>query len=70
MSYLDRYPCCIGCPVLKYCGTMVSTTRLCHSIDDNMAEKESKPVLTMVSDENEAAVEGEEKIEMWDNITD
>ena len=41
-----------------------------HSIDDNMAEKESKSVLTMVKDVNEAAIEGEEKIEMWDNITD
>ena len=70
MSYLGKYPHCIGCPVEKYCGTMVSSTRLCHSNDDSMAEKESKSVLTMVKDENEAAVEGEEKIEMWDNITD
>lgn len=31
MTYLDKYPNCIGCPVSKYCGTAVSSIRLCHS---------------------------------------
>ena len=31
MSYLDKYPSCIGCPVSIYCGTMISSTKLCHS---------------------------------------
>ena len=31
MSYLDKYKECKYCPVVKYCGTMVSTMRLCNS---------------------------------------
>ena len=31
MKYLDIYPECKGCPVAQYCGTMISSTRLCHS---------------------------------------
>ena len=31
MTYLDKYPSCIGCPVYQYCGTAVSSTKLCHS---------------------------------------
>lgn len=31
MKYLDRYICCIGCPVYKYCGITVSSERLCNS---------------------------------------
>lgn len=38
MSYLDKYPCCIGCPVGKYCGTMVSSIRLCNSYNDSCAD--------------------------------
>ena len=30
MTYYDKYHC-IGCPVEKYCGKMVSCTKLCHS---------------------------------------
>lgn len=26
---LDKYPNCVGCPVIKYCGTMVASTLLC-----------------------------------------
>lgn len=33
MSYLEKYPSCVGCPVAKYCGTMIQSTRLCHSLD-------------------------------------
>ena len=38
MTYLDKYPSCIGCPVYQYCGTAVSSTKLCHSYK----EEESK----------------------------
>lgn len=31
MSYLDKYPHCNGCPVSKYCGTMIQSTKLCRS---------------------------------------
>lgn len=34
MTYYDKYHC-INCPVYKYCGTMVSTMRLCHSYRDS-----------------------------------
>lgn len=39
MSYLDKYPGCIGCPVSKYCGTMISSIRLCHSCDEPSVEE-------------------------------
>ena len=39
MSYLDKYPNCIGCPVTKYCGTMVSSIKLCHSCDEPLEEE-------------------------------
>lgn len=47
MSYLDKYPNCNGCPVEKYCGTAISCTRLCHSLNDSIAGKESSHVLTI-----------------------
>ena len=31
MRYIDVYKNCRGCPVYKYCGTMVSSIRLCNS---------------------------------------
>ena len=31
LRYLDKYPGCIGCPVEKYCGTMISSRLLCNS---------------------------------------
>lgn len=40
-TFLDKYPGCIGCPVEKYCGTMVGSIRLCHSYDQNFKEKEN-----------------------------
>lgn len=33
-TYLDHYPNCVGCPVSKYCGTMVQSTRLCKSYQE------------------------------------
>ena len=39
MSYLDKYPNCINCPVTKYCGTMVSSIKLCHSCDEPSKEE-------------------------------
>ena len=38
MRYLDKYPNCIGCPVIKYCGTMVSTSRCCNSYGNTTQE--------------------------------
>ena len=35
MSYLDKYPDCLGCPYSKYCGTVVSSVRLCNSYKEN-----------------------------------
>ena len=35
MKYLDKYPDCKGCPVVLYCGTMVSSIRLCNSYNDS-----------------------------------
>lgn len=40
MTYLDKYPNCIGCPVEKYCGTMVSSIKLCHSYRDKDEDEE------------------------------
>lgn len=42
MSYLDKYPQCIGCPVSKYCGTMVRSTRLCKSYQPEEYEEETQ----------------------------
>ena len=43
VRYLDHYPDCIGCPVAKYCGTMVRSVRLCNSyIDKEKPEAEQK----------------------------
>ena len=42
MTYLDKYPSCIGCPVSKYCGTMVSSIRLCNSYEQNKPSHDSK----------------------------
>lgn len=33
MRYIDKYPKCVGCPVEKYCGTAVSSIRLCNSYE-------------------------------------
>lgn len=35
MKYIDVYPDCNGCPVIKYCGTMIGSIRLCNSYDLN-----------------------------------
>lgn len=72
MTYLDKYPSCIGCPVSKYCGTAVGSIRLCNSYNDSMSEKESASILTP----SEAALDLMEQdyiyeqLAMWDNITD
>lgn len=42
MKYIDKYPHCKGCPVYEYCGTMISSIRLCNSYEENSKEnKES-----------------------------
>lgn len=40
MRYIDKYKNCKGCPVSKYCGTMVSCFRLCNSYDMNNHDEE------------------------------
>ena len=42
MRYIDKYKHCIGCPVSKYCGTMVSTIKLCNSYDLNFKDNDSE----------------------------
>lgn len=39
MKYLDKYPDCLGCPVRKYCGTMIASTRLCNSYNLNIKDE-------------------------------
>ena len=39
MTYLEKYPDCIGCPVSKYCGTAVGSVRLCHSYNDSVMQE-------------------------------
>lgn len=34
MRYIDKYPNCNRCPVYKYCGTVVSSIKLCNSYKD------------------------------------
>ena len=48
MSYYEKYHC-VGCPVEKYCGTVVSCTRLCHSYKES--EEDSTPILTLSKSE-------------------
>lgn len=36
MKYIDKYPHCINCPVDKYCGTVVASTKLCNSLESNV----------------------------------
>ena len=38
MRYIDAYPGCLGCPVRKWCGTMVSCMRLCNSYSENQQQ--------------------------------
>ena len=40
-KYLDHYPQCMGCPVKKYCGTMIASTRLCNSYQDEKQDRKS-----------------------------
>lgn len=32
-TLLDQYPHCIRCPMSKYCGTVVSSIKLCCNVD-------------------------------------
>lgn len=43
MSYKDRYPNCVGCPMAEYCDDTLASLRLCYSyydIDDNFLNEE------------------------------
>ena len=40
---MDKDDCkCVGCPVYKYCGTMVSSIRLCRSIHKEDGRRKEK----------------------------
>lgn len=41
MRYIDVYPGCEGCPVEDYCGTMVSSIKLCNSYNNNKENEDS-----------------------------
>lgn len=45
MSYLDKYPDCLGCPVTKYCGTVVGSIKLCNSYNDSMQQESAHLLL-------------------------
>ena len=42
MKYLDKYPNCVGCPVEKYCGTMIGSIRLCNSYQENKEKQNER----------------------------
>lgn len=44
MRYLDKYPECRGCPVKKYCGTVVSSIRLCNSYELNNKTNDTEKI--------------------------
>lgn len=71
MTYLDKYPNCNGCSVEKYCGTAVSSIKLCHSYNDAVMGSEKSHALTLAKSALDMTEEQiEEKITMWDNISD
>ena len=69
MTYLDKYPNCNGCPVIKYCGTAVSCIKLCQSYNDCTMEN-SIHALTLSKAPPDESEYIDEKLTMWDNITD
>ena len=69
MTYYDKYHC-NGCPVEKYCGTVVGCIKLCHSYKEE--KEDSSPVLTLAKNTSSVTEEDyiEEQLTMWDNKTD
>ena len=53
MKYIDKYPHCNGCPVEKYCGTMVSCTRLCNSYKEPNESGKTFMAISSMPDEEE-----------------
>ena len=47
MRYLDHYPNCIGCPVSKWCGTAISSIRICNSYEDNTQNQDNYETRTI-----------------------
>ena len=46
MTYYDKYPKCVGCPVKEYCGLAVGCFKLCCSYDNsNQSSSEKEGVL-------------------------
>ena len=54
MKYLDIYPECKGCPVALYCGTAVSSSKLCNSYDLN--NKDNEQCTNSISEEGNQEV--------------
>ena len=52
MTYLDKYPNCIGCPVSKYCGTAVASTKCCRSYQEGKSFMafSSEPTMEQIDD--------------------
>lgn len=69
MTYLDKYPNCINCPVSRWCGTAVSSIRLCHSYKESDCDTKSVLTLSKAAPKSEEEY-AEEKLGMWDNKTD
>lgn len=42
-KYIDVYKNCIGCPVHKYCGTMIGNIRLCNSYKEEQESNVEEP---------------------------
>ena len=48
MTYQDKYPNCIGCPIDKYCGKAVGATR-CLSYNEDSTGINAKSLLALSS---------------------
>lgn len=48
MTYKEKYPNCIGCPIDKYCGKAVAATR-CLFYDDGTSCTNAKSLLAVSS---------------------
>ena len=58
MSYLDKYPNCMGCPVTKYCDTMIGSIKLCHSCDEPSIEEPNASAIKQIAASSKIIIEG------------
>ena len=52
MTYYEKYHC-INCPVDKFCGTVVSATRLCNSYNEETNGSDKAHTLVIYEKEND-----------------